>query len=69
MKTSNHDFLEKISKEALEEANKLDVDEPDLVWPKPEEVRYQKKPYSVPKEGLFMPKGKMKQSFPKSYPI
>jgi hypothetical protein len=27
------------------------------------------KPYSVPKEGLFMPKGKMKQSFPKSYPI
>ena len=42
MKTSNHDFLEKISKIAIVEANKLDVDEPDLVWPKPKEVRYQK---------------------------
>ena len=42
MKTSNHDFLEKIAKEALEKANEMDVDEPKLVWPKPEEVRYQK---------------------------
>lgn len=42
MKTSNHDFLEKLAKEALEKANELDVDEPKLVWPKPEEVRYQK---------------------------
>lgn len=51
MKTSNHDFLEKISKEALEAANKLDVDEPDLVWPEPEEVRYQgTEPEPEPKE-------------------
>ena len=42
MKTSNHDFLEKITKEALEKANEMDVDEPKLVWPEPEEVRYQK---------------------------
>lgn len=42
MKTSNHDFLEEISKKAIEEANKMDVDEPKLVWPESEEVRYQK---------------------------
>ena len=41
MKTSNHDFLEELTKKAIEDANKLDVDEPDLVWPEPEEVRYQ----------------------------
>ena len=50
MKTSNHDFLEKISNEALEKANELDTNEPKLVWPKPEEVRYQK-PYPVPRKG------------------
>lgn len=68
MKASNHDFLEKLAKKALEKANEMDVDEPKLVWPKSEEVRYQK-PYPVPKEGLVMPKGEMKQSSPKSYPI
>ena len=41
MKTSNQDFLEKISNEALEKANELDTDEPKLVWPTLEEVTYQ----------------------------
>ena len=67
MKTNN-DFLEKVSKKALEKANELDTDEPKLIWQKPKEVRYQK-PYPVPKEGLIMPKEEMKQSSPKSYPI
>ena len=42
MKTSNHDFLEKLAKRAVKKANEMDVDEPKLVWPKPEEVRCQK---------------------------
>jgi hypothetical protein len=68
MKTSNEDFLEKLAREALKKANIVDTGEPKLVWPKPEEVRCQK-PYPVPKEGLVVPKGEMKQSSPKSYPI
>jgi len=28
-----------------------------------------KKPYPVPKEGLIIPKGELKQSTPKSYPL
>lgn len=28
MKISNHDFLEKLAKKALEKANEMDVDEP-----------------------------------------
>ncbi len=42
MKTSNHDFLEKLAKKAVKKANEMDVDKPKLVWPKPEEVRYLK---------------------------
>lgn len=56
MKTSNHNFLEKITKKAVEDANKLDVDEPDLVWPEPEEVRYQKpgiRPKKSPRSEAF----------------
>jgi hypothetical protein len=63
MKTSNENFLEKISKKALEKANELDTD-----GPKPEEVK-SKKPYPVQKTGLVIPKGKMKHKAPKSYPI
>ncbi|MDO9567249.1 MAG: hypothetical protein Q7J15_10965 [Candidatus Desulfaltia sp.] len=56
MKTSNEEFLERIAQKAIEEANKLDVDEPKLVWPEPEEVEYQgpeTKPKKTPRSEAF----------------